>query len=66
MHVRARAGSSANSRGTVVHDFFQISNRSSAVGTYSIGVSGDPTFTSGAPFVFGRVKSGKLVPFKQA
>jgi ABC-type branched-subunit amino acid transport system substrate-binding protein len=66
MHVLARAGSGANSRGTVVHDFFQITNRSSAVGTYSIGVSGDPTFTSGAPFVFGRVKSGKLVPFKQA
>ncbi len=56
-----RAGSAANNRGTVVRDFFGLKNRNSVVGTYSINVAGD---TSIGPFVFSRVKSGRLVPFK--
>jgi hypothetical protein len=64
-----RAGSSANGRGTVIHDFFAIQNRNvgwpnSAFGTYSIDKNGDITFAGGAPFIFSRVKAGKLVPFK--
>jgi hypothetical protein len=64
-----RAGSSANGRGTVVRDFFSIKNRNvgwpySAVGSYSIDKTGDVTFADGAPFVFSRIKDGKLVPFK--
>jgi ABC-type branched-subunit amino acid transport system substrate-binding protein len=59
------AGGSANSRGTVVHDSFGISNRNvgwpnSALGTYSIDKNGDITFAGGAPFVLERVKAGKL------
>jgi ABC-type branched-subunit amino acid transport system substrate-binding protein len=59
-----KAGNSANSRGTVVKDFFAIRNRTSPVGTYSINRNGDISFASGAPFVFSHVKSGKLVPLK--
>ena len=36
-------------------------NRSSALGTYSIDKAGD---TSLAPYIFSRVKGGKLVAFK--
>jgi hypothetical protein len=60
--VLQEAGSSANNRATVVHDFFAIRNRSSALGTYSIDSRGD---TSLAPFVFSRLRAGKLVPFVQ-
>lgn len=59
--VLREAGSSATKRSTVVHDFFSISNRSSPLGTYSIDSNGDTTL---GPFVFSRVKSGKLVPSK--
>jgi hypothetical protein len=59
-----KAGGSANNRGTVVKDFFAIRDRSSALGTYSINKNGDISFSAGAPFVFSRVKAGKLVPFK--
>lgn len=59
--VLREAGASANKRSTVVHDFFSISNRSSPLGTYSIDSSGDTTL---GPFIFSRVKSGKLVPWK--
>jgi branched-chain amino acid transport system substrate-binding protein len=59
--VLREAGSSANDRSTVVHDFFAIRNRSSVLGSYSINANGD---TSLAPFVFSRIAKGKLVPFK--
>ncbi len=59
--VLKEAGTSANNRTTVVHDFFSIKNRQSVLGTYSINSNGD---TSIAPFVFSRLQSGQLVPFK--
>jgi branched-chain amino acid transport system substrate-binding protein len=61
LSVLREAGSSANNRSTVVHDFFAIKNRPSVLGTYSINVNGD---TSLAPFVFSRLSGGALVPFK--
>jgi branched-chain amino acid transport system substrate-binding protein len=61
MAVLHEAGSGAGNRTTVVHDFFAIRNRSSALGTYSINQNGD---TSLAPFVFDRISAGKLVPYK--
>jgi ABC-type branched-subunit amino acid transport system substrate-binding protein len=61
--VLKQAGSSANDRGIVVRDFFSIKNRSSVLGApYSIDANGD---TSIAPFVFSRLRAGKLVPFVQ-
>jgi branched-chain amino acid transport system substrate-binding protein len=59
--VLRQAGSSADDRQTVVHDFFGIRNRNSVVGTYSINANGD---TSIAPFVLTRLAGGKLVPFR--
>jgi branched-chain amino acid transport system substrate-binding protein len=59
--VLREAGSSANNRSTVVRDFFGIRNRSSALGTYSISSTGDISL---APFVFSRLRGGKLVPFR--
>lgn len=59
--VLREAGSAANNRSTVVHDFLAIRNRPSVLGTYSIDAAGD---TSIGPFVFSHVKSGQLVPFK--
>ena len=57
------AGSAANDRAIVVHDFFAIKNRSSVLGTYSINTTtGD---TSIAPFVFSRFQDGLLVPYVQ-
>ena len=61
LSVLKQAGTSANSRTTVVKDFFAIKNRESVLGTYSINSNGD---TSIAPFVFSRLAGGKLVPFK--
>ena len=61
LSVLKQAGTSANSRSTVVKGFFAIRNRQSVLGTYSIDSNGD---TSIAPFVFNRLKSGQLVPFK--
>lgn len=61
LSVLKQAGTAANSRTTVVKDFFAIRNRQSVLGTYSINSNGD---TSIAPFVFSRVAGGKLVPFK--
>ena len=57
--VIAKAGRNGNDRGTVVSDFFRITNRPSAVGTYSIDAGGDSTLKS---FVFNRVRNGALVP----
>ena len=61
LSVLKQAGTSANNRTTVVHDFFAIKNRQSVLGTYSINSNGD---TSIAPFVFSRVQGGKLVASK--
>ncbi len=61
LDIIKQAGSSANNRSTVVHDFFAIKNRPSPVGTYSINSNGD---TSVAPFVFSRLQAGQLVPFR--
>jgi hypothetical protein len=60
-YALTKAGSSANNRSAVVHEFFSIQNRSSALGTYSINSNGD---TNIGPFVFSRLRAGKLVPFK--
>ena len=60
--VLREAGAQANNRSTVVHNFLAIKNRQSVLGTYSISSTGD---TSIAPFVFSRVRQGKLVPFAQ-
>jgi len=55
------AGSAANSRTTVVHDFFAIKNRQSVLGTYSIDQAGDTNLGS---FVVSRISGGRLIPFK--
>jgi branched-chain amino acid transport system substrate-binding protein len=55
--VLKQAGADAASRAVVVADFRGLRDRQSALGTYSI-TAGD---TSLAPFVFGRVRGGKLV-----
>lgn len=66
LHALHSAGSSANSRGTVVKDYFAIRNRTSVLGTYSIDKNGDITFAGGgAPFVWERVKAGKLEAVKR-
>ena len=59
--VLKNAGASAGNRTTVVHKFFSIRNRDSALGTYSINHNGD---TSIAPFVLSRVRGGQLVPYR--
>jgi branched-chain amino acid transport system substrate-binding protein len=59
--VIGEAGSKANDRATVVHDFFSIKDRASVLGTYSIDSDGD---TSIAPFVISRSSSGVLRPYK--
>lgn len=59
--VLRQAGSAAASRATVVKDFRNLHNRQSVLGTYSIS-SGD---TNIAPFVFGRVRGGRLVASAQ-
>jgi branched-chain amino acid transport system substrate-binding protein len=58
--VLREAGSGANNRTIVVHDFFGIKNRESVLGTYSINANGD---TSLAPYVFSRLSRGSFVPF---
>ena len=60
--VLREAGSQANNRSTVVHDFLGLTNRQSVLGTYSMDSRGD---TNIAPFVFSRLERGKLVPFAQ-
>ena len=55
------AGASANNRAAVVAEFRNLKRTSgSAIGPYSIS-GGDPSI---APFVFARIRSGALVPFK--
>jgi branched-chain amino acid transport system substrate-binding protein len=59
--VLKEAGSAAADRATVVKDFRNLHNRQSALGTYSISL-GD---TNIAPFVFGRLRDGRLVATAQ-
>jgi branched-chain amino acid transport system substrate-binding protein len=63
LNVLKKAGPSANNRGTVVDDFFSYKNAGepTALPSYSMNANGD---TSIAPFVFSRLRAGKLVPFK--
>jgi ABC-type branched-subunit amino acid transport system substrate-binding protein len=58
--VLREAGSAANNRTTVIKDFAALKNRTSVLGTYSIK-GGDSTL---GPFVFSRLRGGKLAPFK--
>lgn len=58
--VIRQEGSRAANRGDVVFAFRSLKNRASVLGTYSI----DHGDTNLAPFVFGRVQTGQLVPFK--
>jgi branched-chain amino acid transport system substrate-binding protein len=62
--VLHEAGSGANNRSTVVHDFLSLKRTSaeSVLGPYSIDSNGD---TSIAPFVLSRLQHGSLVPFAQ-
>jgi ABC-type branched-subunit amino acid transport system substrate-binding protein len=62
LNVLKKAGTSANSRGTVVDDFFSYKNagQPTALPSYSINANGD---TSLAQFVFSRLRAGRLVPF---
>lgn len=61
IHALQQAGASASTRKTVVQRFFAIRNFGSAVGAISVTKDGDVSFSGGAPFVFSRVKAGKLV-----
>lgn len=64
LHALQQAGSSADSRKAVVQSFFSIRNFGSAAGGISVDKNGDVSFAGGAPFVFSRVKSGRLVAVK--
>lgn len=55
------AGVNADNRQAVINEFLATKNVSSALGTYSVNKNGD---TSLAPYIFSRVKGGKLVAFK--
>ncbi len=59
--VLQQAGSQANNRSTVVRHFFDIKNRASVLGTYSINPNGDTSIT---PFVISRLQRGEFVPYK--
>jgi branched-chain amino acid transport system substrate-binding protein len=59
--VLREAGTSANNRATVVHDFLTLKNRQSVLGTYSIDSAGD---TNLGPFVISHVRAGQLQPFR--
>ncbi len=58
--VIKQAGAAANNRSVVVKDFRGLKDRASVLGTYSLN-NGD---TNLAPFIFSRVLSGQLTPFK--
>jgi ABC-type branched-subunit amino acid transport system substrate-binding protein len=60
LSVIRQAGSFASNRADVVRDFRALKDRASVLGTYSLD-NGD---TNLAPFVFSRVQSGQLTPFK--
>jgi branched-chain amino acid transport system substrate-binding protein len=56
-----QAGPNANNRSADLNGFIGAKNVSSALGTFSINKNGD---TSLAPYIFSRVKGGKLVVFR--
>jgi branched-chain amino acid transport system substrate-binding protein len=58
------AGANANSRAADLNHFLGAKNVSSVLGTVSIDKNGDPTFTSGAPYIFSRVKAHNVVLLK--
>lgn len=60
LSVISDAGANGNSRALVVAAFRVLKSSQSAIGPYSIN-GGDPSV---APFVFARVRDGRLVPFK--
>jgi ABC-type branched-subunit amino acid transport system substrate-binding protein len=60
LSVIRQAGSFASNRTNIVHDFRTLKDRASVLGTYSLN-NGD---TNLEPFVFSRVQSGQLTPFK--
>jgi ABC-type branched-subunit amino acid transport system substrate-binding protein len=61
LYVLDKSGSLPNNRAYVVRAYRGLKDPpNSAIGTYSIS-GGDPSI---APFIFGRVRGGKLVPFK--
>jgi branched-chain amino acid transport system substrate-binding protein len=60
--VLKEAGTGANNRSTVVHDFQNLKRTQSALGPYAMNGSGDINI---APFVFSRLEHGSLVPFAQ-
>ena len=60
--VLREAGSDANNRSTVVHDFLTLKRTQSVLGPYSINSDGDTSLTA---FVFSRLARGSLVPFVQ-
>jgi ABC-type branched-subunit amino acid transport system substrate-binding protein len=66
LHALQRAGSSASNRKTVIQDFFAIRSFGTAAGAISIDNNGDVSFSGGPPFVFSRVKGGKLTPVTAA
>ena len=55
------AGANVDQRAADIDNFFSVKNISTALGTMSINKDGD---TSLAPYIFSRVKGGKLVVFK--
>ena len=63
LSVLRQAGTHANDRTEVVHDFFAIRSRQSVIGTYSIDTEGDLSI---APFVFSRFQGGTPVPWRTA
>jgi ABC-type branched-subunit amino acid transport system substrate-binding protein len=64
LHALQQAGGSAGNRKTVVQDFFALRNFGTVAGAISITKNGDASFAGGVPFVFSRVKAGKLVAEK--
>jgi ABC-type branched-subunit amino acid transport system substrate-binding protein len=61
LQTLAEAGASANNRNAIVRAFHQLRNRSSVIGTYSIGADGATTLRS---FSFERLSHGAFVPVK--
>jgi branched-chain amino acid transport system substrate-binding protein len=58
------AGANANSRAAELNHFLGARNVSSVLGTLSIDKNGDPTFTSGAPYIVSRVRGHNIVVLK--
>jgi branched-chain amino acid transport system substrate-binding protein len=61
LHALNQAGGKVNARQADINAFDNARNVSSVLGTYSINKNGDTTL---APYVFSRVKGGKLVAYQ--